>query len=1282
LLFVISQNGINIHFLPTFDNMNDKWQIWIDTGGTFTDCIAVNPEGGIVRTKVLSSSALRGVVIKKTGPRKFLVRHKWPVVKNIFTGYRLSFPAFPGHRTFGVVGFSPSAQILELDQDVETDITGSDFELSSGEEAPILAARLATQTPLDHPLPPADMRLGFTKGTNALLEKKGAKTALLITSGFADLPVIGTQQRPNLFALDLPEPFQIHRTVIEVEERLDASGKVLKPLLTSEIERVVAALRKTDAESIAVALLHSYRNPEHEIALGNALRQAGFRFVSLSHILFPAIKLLPRAQTTLVNAYLAPLLDDYLIGIEAALRHGHDTSTLRLMSSAGGLTPLSAFHPKDSLLSGPAGGASGAKDIALRLGFPQILTLDMGGTSTDCTRIDERYHYRYTTRIGEIEIQSPAIAIETVAAGGGSVCYFDGRQLCVGPESAGAFPGPAAYGAGGPLTITDVNLLLGKLDPSEMGIPVHIEAAKAALNKIEQELSSKTGTKTSRTALLKGFEAIANEKMAGAIRKISVAQGFDPKVYSLLAFGGAGGLHACQIAARLGIQRVILPSDAGLLSAYGIGKASIQRFVHRQILQPWNIFSQHAAITIEALFKEAESLLIAEGSISDPTERGDALLYLRLEKQENTLEVSALNLATAPAAYEEKYRETFGYFPTGRTLEVESVKVIVQTVSPKPQPCTPVNNLFSATPHRFSSAQEENDMPRYPVYDRQRLDPGATVDGPAILLSPTSSAFIEPGWRMIVTSDGHAILEDQNQAVAPNEDYQEAVELSLFTNRFTAIAEEMGAQLQRTALSVNIKERLDFSCALLDPSGGLLVNAPHIPVHLGSLGICGRLMLGALPLEPGDVLITNHPRYGGSHLPDVTLLCGVFSTGGRCIGYAINRAHHAEIGGRTPGSMPPDAHTLIEEGVAITPRYLVRKGIPQWEAIEQLLRESPFPSRAIDENIADLQASLAALKAGEKGLQELSAIYGEDKALYYMKKIKESAAVALSAALEKMEGGKYSAQEALDDGHIISVRMEVRQGHLYIDFTGTSPTHPFNLNANLSIVYSAVIYVLRLLCNKEIPLNEGLLEHVSIQLPTCFLNPDFSDNPIFCPAVVGGNTEVSQRLVDTLLKALGLAACSQGTMNNFLFGDRRFGYYETVAGGCGAGPGFHGRSAVHQHMTNTRITDPEDIELRYPARLWRFAIRKGSGGDGRWKGGDGVIREWEFLRPVKITLLSQHRKVPPYGMAGGNAGQCGQQWVIEEDGHRKPMSGIESRTIEAGGRIIIETPGGGGYEYP
>jgi 5-oxoprolinase (ATP-hydrolysing) len=535
---------------------------------------------------------------------------------------------------------------------------------------------------------------------------------------------------------------------------------------------------------------------------------------------------------------------------------------------------------------------------------------------------------------------------------------------------------------------------------------------------------------------------------------------------------------------------------------------------------------------------------------------------------------------------------------------------------------------------------------------------------------------------MTLAQDGHALLENQNNATNLAEKHEEAVELALFTNRFTAIAEEMGAQLQRTALSVNIKERLDFSCALLDINAELLVNAPHIPVHLGSLGICARLLLETLPLEPGDVLITNHPRYGGSHLPDVTLLCGVFTPEGRCIGYAINRAHHAEIGGKTPGSMPPDAHSLVEEGVAITPRYLVRKGIPQWGDIEKLLRESPFPSRAIEENLADLQAALASLKTGEKGLQDLSATYGLEKVHFYMAKIKESATTALAEALIKREGQKYTAQETLDDGHRIQVHMKIQQGQLYIDFKGTSPPHPLNLNANLSIVYSAVMYVLRLLCNKEIPLNEGLLRNVHIHLPTSFLNPNFSDDPIFCPAVVGGNTEVSQRLTDTLLKALGIAACSQGTMNNFLFGDRKFGYYETIAGGCGAGPGFHGRSAVHQHMTNTRITDPEEVELRYPARLWRFAIRQGSGGSGKWNGGNGVIREWEFLRPVKMTLLSQHRIIPPYGLNGGANGQCGEQWFVAPDGQREPMTGIESRTVEPGGRVIIETPGGGGYGTP
>lgn len=1249
-------------------------------GGTFTDCIATSPKGKTIRIKVLSSSALRGTIFQKTGPGEFLFRHKWPLEAKIFSGYHLSFPAFPEWGRLKVAEINPKSNTLCLEDDIETGNGELDFEIGTDEEAPVLAARLATCTPLSQPLPALDMRLGFTKGTNALLEKKGAKTALLITKGFADLPLIGTQQRPHLFALDIPAPVQLHQEVIEVDERLDASGQVLIPLHTTEIHRIVTVLREKDIQSVAVALLHSYRNPVHENALGQALQEAGFRFVSLSHLLFPAIKLLPRTQTALVNAFLAPLLDDYLQRISTALREGSPSSTLLIMSSAGGLAPLSGFHPKDSLLSGPAGGAAGARDIALRLGFPKSLTLDMGGTSTDCTRIQGRYLYRYSTRIGEVEIQSPAIAIESVAAGGGSICYFDGRQLCVGPESAGAFPGPACYGAGGPLTITDVNLLLGKLDPSEMGIPVHLDAAEAALNKILKVLNSSQEIRYSPETLLRGFEAIANEKMAGAIRKISVAQGFDPREYALLAFGGAGGLHACQIANHLGIRQVILPFDAGLLSAYGIGKASVQRFIHRQILLPWENFRGQADTIIETLYQEALTLLEKEGFPRHETVRGEALLYLRLENQDNTLEIPFEEPDYAVTAFEKKYRETFGYFPVGRKLEVESVKVIAKTPSATIQPYPTTSKSSSPPPHRFSKGPDK--LPPRPVFDWQKLEPGEFVQGPAILLNATSSAFIDTGWTMTLAQGGHAILENQSYTSTPHEKHQEEVELALFTNRFTAIAEEMGAQLQRTALSVNIKERLDFSCALLDGDAELLVNAPHIPVHLGSLGICGRLLLEALPLEPGDVLITNHPKYGGSHLPDVTLLCGVFTPEGQCIGYAINRAHHAEIGGKTPGSMPSDAGALVEEGVTITPRYLVRKGVPQWPEIEKLLRESPFPSRAIEENIADLQAALAALKTGEKGLQELATRYGLEKVQHYMAKIKESATAALAEALALRGGQSFTAKEYLDDGHAILVSMQIRDGFLNVDFQGTSPPHPHNLNANLSIVYSAVMYVLRLLCNKEIPLNEGLLKNVHIHLPVSFLNPDFNDDPIFCPAVVGGNTEVSQRLTDTLLKAFGLAACSQGTMNNFLFGDRQFGYYETIAGGCGAGPGFNGRSAVHQHMTNTRITDPEEVELRYPARLWRFAIRKGSGGNGQWKGGDGVIREWEFLRPVKMTLLSQHRIIPPYGLAGGSSGRCGEQWFVYADGRREPMAGIESRTVEPGGRVIIETPGGGGYGAP
>lgn len=1252
------------------------WQIWIDTGGTFTDCLALSPLGELKRTKVLSSSFLRGRIIKKITPTTFQIVTSWTFDPGLVKGY--SFRIVGQNEFTRIADVQENTLILEdiLYSSDDFEASGNykelDFEITTHEEAPVLATRIVTETPLSEVFPPLSMRLGTTKGTNALLERKGAKVTLFVTKGFKDLLRIGTQQRPHLFQLAIPEPTLLYHEVVEIEERLDAAGQVIQAL-------EVAELTPVKDNSIAVSLLHSYLNPIHEQQLQRYLHEQGHEYISSSAELYAGINYLKRTQTALVNAYLQPILSDYLTNITDSFQTPPHGGVVKVMTSAGGLVSAAAFCAKDSLLSGPAGGMVGAAAIAQRLGFDRCLTFDMGGTSTDTARFDGKLDLEFITKIEGIELHNPTLAIETVAAGGGSICYFDGQKLRVGPESAGANPGPACYGAGGPLTITDVNLLLGKLDTSRFGIPVRPEKAQEALATIQTQIFTQTRHLLSEIELLRGFEQIANEKMAEAIRRISVAKGFDPKEYPLLTFGGAGGLHGCQLAEILGVSTVILPYDAGLLSAYGMGQARVQRLVSRQILKPFSEFESAFERILSDLITEGKKLLTEEGITEFDEQSNLVLFYLRFKGQESTIEVawkSEYQWNDLQAAFYEKYRQIFGYCPDNLVIEVESLKVIVGEKKVFGLQFTVYSLLSEATPVHFTS---------YPVYDWSQLRAGDYFNGPAVLLNPSSTSFIPEGWQAVITPTLDAVVKfaggDLHRGDAHSSKTQnQTIELELFTNRFMAIAEEMGAQLQRTAFSVNVKERLDFSCALLDADAELLVNAPHIPVHLGSLGVCARLVREKITIGVGDVIITNHPKYGGSHLPDVTLLSGVFTPENELIGYVINRAHHAEIGGRTPGSMPPDATSLAEEGVVILPTYLVKNGEMQWHTMKQLFTQGPYPTRALIENIADINAALASLRSGESALQNLVAQHGLTKVHLYMKLLKNSAFEALQEVLSPFRNQLFTATESLDDGHEIHVSINCSPTDLVFDFKGSSAHHPNNLNANISIIYSAILYVLRLLVNQNIPLNEGLMQGVKVILPEdSFLHPVFSDDATQCPAVVGGNTEVSQRLVDTLLKAFGLAACSQGTMNNFLFGSTGFGYYETICGGTGASEGTNGRSAVHQHMTNTRITDPEELERRYPVRLREFSVREHSGGQGQWQGGDGVVRHIEFLAPLRVTLITQHRVVPPYGLQGGENGQTGRQTLTRTNGSTETLSGICCLPVDAGDSLRIETPGGGGY---
>lgn len=1257
-----------------------SWKIWIDTGGTFTDCIATTPSGEIARLKVLSSGVLR-IPVLRVDHTTFTIRLPLPMRADSLKGYKVRV----GNALRTVEGNSSDGSKIVVNQPLtlrKSDHIITSLDLFTDEEVPVLAARLLTQTSLGLPFPQIEMKLGSTRGTNALLERKGARTALLITKGFKDLLVIGNQQRPDLFTLQITRPAQLYDTVLEVDERMLASGEVHQELRTETVKGIIAKLRRLRIESVAVALVNSYVNPRHEQLLGNELADAGMEYVSLSHSLSRQLRILPRTQTAVVNAYLDPVIRKYLRLIRAQL----GGASVKVMSSAGGLLELESFHPKDSLLSGPAGGVVGALEKARLSGYSNIITFDMGGTSTDVSRCANKLDYQFECLVGGQKILSPSLAIETIAAGGGSICHFDGYKLCVGPHSAGAKPGPACYGMGGPLTITDVNLLLGRISPAHFAIPLDAKASERAATALHDEIKGH-GIRITRNELLLSFIDIANEKMAEAIRKISVQKGHDPGAYGLLSFGGAGGQHACALATLLGMKKIILPYDAGLLSAFGIGTASEERMSEMLVLKPLSeVLSKLNTFFLELSQEAAVALAkpIAECEV-------ERLAYLRLAGQETSLEAIVTNADQLLKQFKKQYRQVYGHYLPHRVVEVESLRVVVRESKPKQKArhAQRVRYLPAASGHLSTGGAGLRK--HRPVFIWESLRPGARIPGPSLIISNNSTLFLEAGWLFELDVNNNGILSPTTRH-KPAPRAAAAANLALFTNRFTSLVEDMGSLLQRSSFSVNVKERLDFSCALLDADGNLVVNAPHIPVHLGSLGVCVRAVRRAIDMTPGDVVITNHPAFGGSHLPDITLIKPVHF-GKVLIGYVVNRAHHAEIGGKKPGSMPADARSLEEEGVIIAPAYLVRKGVPQWDRIEALFKNARYPSRSPDENLADLNGGLAALMLGATALSSLCHEHSVRKVVNYMREIRVHAASLMRTKMNHLRS-RYAATETLDDGSVLQVTITKRPNYLNIDFTGSSTVHSGNLNATVAIVNSVVLYVMRLLVGEAIPLNEGLFEHVKLVIPEGMLNPSFSidrnvhgtatDNSHSGqtdPAVVGGNTEVSQRLTDTLLKAFKLAACSQGTMNNLLFGNSRFGHYETICGGAGATRGADGCDAVHTHMTNTRITDPEIMELKYPVRLEEFSIRVNSGGQGKWNGGNGVVRKFIFTDTLEVNILSQHRNVAPYGMQGGAVGKRGTQRLIR-NGKAKLLKGVSGFTVVRGDTLIIETPGGGGWGKP
>ena len=1143
----------------------------------------------------------------------------------------------------------------------------------SSDRAPMIGIRRLLGLEPDAPIPPCEVRLGTTLATNALLERKGVRSALAITRGFADLLLIGDQTRPDLFALSIEREPPLPEGVIELDARLapDGATTVLQPDAT-ELADVLARWGATGIKSLGVVVMHDHAAGVLERPIAEAAARAGFEFVSLSHELSREAGFLARAETTSLDAYLTPLLRTYL----AALSKELPGSTLRLMQSSGGLTDAERFRAPNAILSGPAGGVVAAARIAEQAGLSRVIGFDMGGTSTDVSRYGGEYELGYERMIAGVRVRAPSLSVHTVAAGGGSICRFDGTKLSVGPESAGAVPGPLCYGRpeARELTVTDLNLLLGRIVESAFPFPLATDRARAALESLTAEVRAK-GYDYSPEALAEGFRAIADLHMAEAIREISVARGYDVRDYALVVFGGAGGQHACGVARRLGIETVVFHPLAGVLSAYGIGLSDVTFHGEREVrgarVRP------SSATDLEPLFAELE----AEGRRQIGAKARDGALRiarrvdLRYLGTETVLTLPVASFDELAASFDAEQLREFGHDRPDHPIELLAVRVEVGrhrelSTSFEAPASGPPRGPKEHTRLFFGDAWLE----QVPVYERSALPRGATLQGPALVTDPTGSIVIEPGFDLDVEPTGLLVLRARGAAAplvdSSAEERPDPVTLEIMSHAFMAIAEQMGQVLRRTALSTNIRERLDFSCAVFDRHGGLVANAPHIPVHLGAMSESVQAVLREHPeLEAGDVYVTNDPARGGSHLPDVTVVAPVHD-GDRTLRFFVaSRGHHADIGGITPGSMPAFSQSLAEEGVVLSGVRLVHRGKLDREGLFEKLASARFPARRPLENLADLQAQVAAVHVGGELLRRLCDESGLELVERYMQFVQDDAAHRVLEAIQKIGLGEHRFEDALDDGTPIKVRLEVQPERLSIDFSGSGPALTGNLNAPRAVTLAGVLYFLRALVGHKIPLNGGCLRHVSLFVPEgSVLHP-----PPLC-AVAGGNVETSQRVVDVLLGAARALAGSQGTMNNLTFGDETFGYYETICGGAGAGPDFDGASAVHTHMTNTRITDPEILERRFPVRLIEFSVRRGTGGEGRRRGGDGVVREFEFLRPLDVSLLSERRERAPFGLDGGGSGTPGRALL-----NGKVMPGKFAVRVEPGDRLRIETPGGGGF---
>ncbi len=1132
----------------------------------------------------------------------------------------------------------------------------------------------------DRPARIAAVKMGTTVATNALLERKGVPVLLLITQGFGDLLRIGYQNRPRLFDLAIKRPDLLYAEAAEVAERLDAEGRVVAPLDEDAARTALRAAYARGIRSVAIAFLHAYLNPTHEARVATMAREEGFTQVSTSHEVSRLAKLVGRGDTTVVDAYLSPILRRYVDQVAGALDVGGACERLLFMQSNGGLTDARFFQGKDAILSGPAGGIVGMVKVAEAAGFDRLIGFDMGGTSTDVSHYAGDYERSFETEVAGVRMRAPMMDIHTVAAGGGSICRFADGRLQVGPESAGADPGPAAYRRGGPLTVTDCNVMLGKLDPLHFphvfgpngDQPLDLAAVRARFADLAAEIAAATG-EPPRAAedLAEGFLRIAVDNMANAIKKISVSRGHDVTAYTLQCFGGAGGQHACLVADALGMKRVFIHPFAGVLSAFGMGLAEIRALREAQVDRPLEDLAA-ARDALGRIAAQAQAEVAAQG-VSDI--RTEARAHLRYEGSHQALEVTFGEVAAMRAEFEAAHQNRFGFASPERRVLVEMVAAeAIGHAADLPAMTAPEGK---GAPRAQVAVHVAGARQTVPLYDRADLPVGQMVMGPAVITEPTGTNMVEPGWSARVDRAGNLILDRVGAAHRPPAAGTAAdpVMLEVMSNLFMSVADQMGATLSLTAWSVNIKERYDFSCAIFDVNGDLVANAPHVPVHLGSMSDSIKTVMRAWPeARDGDAFMLNSPFNGGTHLPDVTVVTPVFAGGRKPAFWLGSRGHHADIGGRTPGSGPPDSQHIDDEGVLIDNVQLVRGGRLLEPEARVILASGRYPARNPDQNMADLKAQVAANETGKRELLRVCAAYGADVVTAYMAHVQDNAEESVRRVVERLRDGRFS--YPMDEGQRIEVRVTVDRADrsATVDFTGTSAQHRGNYNAPLAISRAVVLYAFRCLVGSDIPLNEGCLKPLNIIVPEGSML-----NPRYPAAVIAGNTEVSQAACNALFGALGVIAGSQGTMNNFIWGNDRFQNYETIAGGTGAGPEFNGCDAVQSHMTNTRMTDPEILEKRFPVRLEAFGIRQGSGGQGHWTGGNGALRRLRFLEPVTVTTLCSHRIVPPFGVAGGAAGGCGVNRAELPDGRIVTLKGNDEIDLPAGAVFHMETPGGGGW---